>query len=225
MNKDTHKNQYKAFKPTPSGLGGGSVLLIHCWLLLPLWESVSVLCFVVRYFMSILVLQSSWWGWESRLLCWVGLPGVSWLLYGSSLRCHGFVCSLWMWYFLIMLAYYFQLTHISISSFLWDKGKQCRPRSAAAEHGAWSGSLLFACRMFYELMNKNEKYHPTPLSLSHDFGSGSDITLCNNIDKPLVVYRYSGNVMMSVITLRKRWQNLYVFKSIMWFSINFNVMW
>ena len=27
--------------------------------LLPLWESVIVLCFVVRYFMSILVLQSS----------------------------------------------------------------------------------------------------------------------------------------------------------------------
>ena len=28
-------------------------------MLLPLWESVIVLCFVVRYFMSILVLQSS----------------------------------------------------------------------------------------------------------------------------------------------------------------------
>ena len=37
---------------------------------LPLWESVIVLCFVVRYFMSILVLQSSWWGRESWLLCW-----------------------------------------------------------------------------------------------------------------------------------------------------------
>ena len=30
-----------------------------CLLLLPLWESVIVLCFVVRYFMSILVLQLS----------------------------------------------------------------------------------------------------------------------------------------------------------------------
>ena len=30
-----------------------------CLLLLPLWESVIVLCFVVCYFMSILVLQSS----------------------------------------------------------------------------------------------------------------------------------------------------------------------
>ena len=39
-----------------------------CLLLLPLWESVIVLCFVVRYFISILVLQSSWWGRESWLL-------------------------------------------------------------------------------------------------------------------------------------------------------------
>ena len=35
------------------------LLLACCLLLLPLWESVIVLCFVVRYFMSILVLQSS----------------------------------------------------------------------------------------------------------------------------------------------------------------------
>ena len=35
------------------------LLLTFCLLLLPLWESVVVLCFVVRYFVSILVLQSS----------------------------------------------------------------------------------------------------------------------------------------------------------------------
>ena len=67
------------------------LLLIRCWLLLPLWDSVIVLCFVVRYFMSILVLQSSWWGRESWLLYFVCLPGVSWLLCGFSSRCHGFV--------------------------------------------------------------------------------------------------------------------------------------
>ena len=33
--------------------------IFFCLLLLPLWESVIDLCFVVRYFMSILVLQSS----------------------------------------------------------------------------------------------------------------------------------------------------------------------
>ena len=50
------------------------LLLACCYLfLLPLWESVIVL----RYFMSILVLQSSQWGRESWLLCLVCLPGVS----------------------------------------------------------------------------------------------------------------------------------------------------
>ena len=78
-----------------------------CLLLLPLWESVIVLCFVVRFSMSILVLQSSWWGRESWLLCLICLPGVSWWLSGSSSRCHGVVCSLWLWYFLIILIYYF----------------------------------------------------------------------------------------------------------------------
>ena len=54
------------------------LLLTSCLLLLPLWESVIVLCFVVRYFMSILVLQSSCrWGRESCLLCLICLPGVS----------------------------------------------------------------------------------------------------------------------------------------------------
>ena len=33
------------------------LLLTFCLLLLPLWESVIVLCFVVRYFISCLVLQ------------------------------------------------------------------------------------------------------------------------------------------------------------------------
>ena len=35
------------------------LLLTCCLLLIPLWESVIVLCFVVRYFKSFLVLQSS----------------------------------------------------------------------------------------------------------------------------------------------------------------------
>ena len=82
------------------------LLLTFCLLLLPLWESVIVLCFVVRYFMSILVLQSSWWGRESWLLYLICLPGVSWWLSGSSSRCQGVVCSLWLWYFLIILTYY-----------------------------------------------------------------------------------------------------------------------
>ena len=72
------------------------LLLTFCLLLLPLWESVIVLCFVVNYFMSILVLWSSFSGRESWLLCLICLPGVSWWLSGSSLWCHGVVCGLWL---------------------------------------------------------------------------------------------------------------------------------
>ena len=44
---------------------------VQCCLLLPLWDSVIVLCFVVHYFVSFLVLQSSRWGRESWLLCFL----------------------------------------------------------------------------------------------------------------------------------------------------------
>ena len=77
-------------------------------MLLTFWDSVIVLCFVVHNFMSILVLQAFWWGRESGLLYFVCLPCVSWLLCGSSSRCHRFVCSLWLWYFLIILTYFFK---------------------------------------------------------------------------------------------------------------------
>ena len=40
--------------------------------------------------------------------------------------------------------------------------------------------------------------------LSYDVESGSKITACNKIDKPLVVYRFSGNAMTSMATLRTR---------------------
>ena len=37
--------------------------------------------------------------------------------------------------------------------------------------------------------------------LSYDVASGSEIMPCNKIDKPLVVYRFSGNVMTSITML------------------------
>ena len=70
------------------------LMVIHCWLLLSLWESVIVLYFVVRYFIFTIILQSSWWGRESWLLCfYFCIPSALWLLCGSSLRCHVFVYS------------------------------------------------------------------------------------------------------------------------------------
>ena len=96
---------------SPRVLSVLTLLFCCCWLfcllLLPLLGSVIVLCFVERYLMSILVLQSSWWGRESWLLCLICLPGVRWWLSGFSSRCNGVVCGLWLWYFLIILTYYF----------------------------------------------------------------------------------------------------------------------
>ena len=40
------------------------------------------------------------------------------------------------------------------------------------------------------------------LILSYDVASGSEITPCNKIDKPLVVYKFTGNVMTSTTTMR-----------------------
>ena len=42
----------------------------------------------------------------------------------------------------------------------------------------------------------------TSIALSYDVASVSEITQCNKIDKPLVLYRFSGNVMTSTTTLR-----------------------
>ena len=42
----------------------------------------------------------------------------------------------------------------------------------------------------------------TRTPLSYDVASGSVIMSCNKIDKPLMVYRFSRNVMTSITTLR-----------------------
>ena len=42
----------------------------------------------------------------------------------------------------------------------------------------------------------------TIIYLSYDVASGSEITPCNKIDKAQVVYRFTGNVMTSITTLR-----------------------
>ena len=39
--------------------------------------------------------------------------------------------------------------------------------------------------------------------LSYDVASESETTPCNKIDRPLVVYKFTGNVMTSITTLRK----------------------
>ena len=50
-------------------------------------------------------------------------------------------------------------------------------------------SMLFQLHMF-----------PLYTYISHYVTSGIEITPCNKIDKPLVVYRFTGMVMMSIST-------------------------
>ena len=78
------------------------LLLIRCWLLLPLWDSVIVPCFVVCCFVSIQVLQSSWWGRNSWLHVFLLMPcghllGKGWPL-GSRLWCLIVTLPLSHWY-------------------------------------------------------------------------------------------------------------------------------
>ena len=56
------------------------------------------------------------------------------------------------------------LSHISLAFLLWNIGKQCRSRSDAAERGVWSGSLLFANRMFYQKLTLSENITQQPLN-------------------------------------------------------------
>ena len=56
----------------------------------------------------------------------------------------------------------------------------------------------------YHTLSSVFVYHTT-LSL------GVKMTPCNKTDKPLVIYRFSGNIITSITTLRTKWQNYNVF--------------
>ena len=81
------------------------LLLTFCLLLLPLWESVIVPCFVIRYVHSSIAIILM-----GKLELVALLNMSSWCLvmvYVSFSWCHGVVCGLRLWYFLIILTYYF----------------------------------------------------------------------------------------------------------------------
>ena len=86
------------------------------WVLTPSWNSLisniihykfdvcSLFCYVLLYVHSsfaIILMEKR--ELVALLFC---LPGISWLLCDSSSQCHWFVCSLWLWYFLIILPFF-----------------------------------------------------------------------------------------------------------------------
>ena len=64
--------------------------------------------------------------------------------------------------------------------------------------------MMYLCHFGQNLalVQKVERRQEFFIVLSYDVASGSEITPCNKICKPLVVYRFSGNVMTSITTLR-----------------------
>ena len=72
-----------------------------------------------------------------------------------------------------------------------------------ARHRMCSSFLfgLILCKFYNKIMETKQIFKQ---SLSYDVASGSEITPCNKIDKPLVVYRFMGNIMTSITTLRTK---------------------
>ena len=69
------------------------------------------------------------------------------------------------------------------------------------EHGQTKTHKVMAILIFISGINKTSKYFKANKnSSSHDVVSGSDKTPCNRMNKPLVVYRFSGMVVMSSTT-------------------------
>ena len=62
---------------------------------------------------------------------------------------------------------------------------------------AFSGQLKLKSHIEFDILFK----YVSQFILSYDVTSGSEKTPCNKIDKPLVVYRFTGNVMTSITTL------------------------
>ena len=69
----------------------------------------------------------------------------------------------------------------------------------------YDNSSSLQSRFFSPLTLKNAKTIVFTIALVHHLSygiaSGSEIMPCNKIDKPLVVYRFTGNFMTSITTL------------------------
>ena len=73
--------------------------------------------------------------------------------------------------------------------------------SAVCDYGiSWSYSLCFVVTIITVIAG--DYVINCTLILSYDFASGSEITPCNKIVKPLLVFRLSGVVMTPITTLR-----------------------
>ena len=68
------------------------------------------------------------------------------------------------------------------------------------ELSQWDGSIWHKKLVFKLEDRKIIKLFVAKHLLSYDVASGSEITPCNKIDKSLVVYKFTGNLMTSITT-------------------------
>ena len=81
------------------------------------------------------------------------LPCVSWLLCGSSSWCHGFVCSLWLWYFLIILTYCFYINRPKDKVFGHSGSRGWRLQPARGYHYSISNACHQQAASKYNVQN------------------------------------------------------------------------
>ena len=101
------------------------------------------------------------WGREPPLLCFVCLPGVSWVFCGSSSRCHGFVCSLWLRYFLIIPSDYCWVTRYRSNPSMGQSGFD-GPQNIRCHRNKHGEGFL--CRQILEGLKQNKKKDSSYLS-------------------------------------------------------------
>ena len=65
----------------------------------------------------------------------------------------------------------------------------------------WLNTPAGASSIVLEVLIVGLNLHIQPYFIYHDIVSGGEITPCNKIDKPLVVYRFSGKIMTSITML------------------------
>ena len=132
-----------------------------CWFIVlctshRLWNFCVWFRFVKHYLVSFLVLQSSRRGREGWLLCINCLPDVLLVFCGSSSQCHKLVCSMWLWYFLIILTNFY------------DYRSDVRPKLQAPVH--WQLDVYWRQFVAVEggcIVNKVEVKHLVKICLCH----------------------------------------------------------
>ena len=138
------------------------------------WENIAFVLnnkYKRRFGINLAVVGRSWFGedffakWASlsqlTAVAWYCIHGYIsslirlWLLCGSSSQCHWFVCSLWLWYFLIILTIFLQIKfHIIHYEALNWAFTVCKSTRLGGLHLKWvNAMMLWSQKILKYLLN------------------------------------------------------------------------